>query len=114
MAIIKQRFIHFGKPQLFRTDFQSYESLLKQQDGVKEAKIDYEKHTLYVVYDLDRINFKSMERIVKKQGLVLSDSIWRRLQRQFIHFFEENEYDNAHAEALPCCSNPDRILRKEK
>ena len=113
MAIIKHRYIHFEKRQIW-TGFKSYESLLKMQDGVKEAKIDYEKYTLYVVYDLDKINFRSIGWIVKKEGLVLSDSIWRRLQRRFIHFFEENEYDNAHAEALPCCSNPDRILRETK
>jgi len=113
MSIIKRRIIYldglddFGKVK-------HLETILLDQKGVLEAVLDYGRGCVNVVYDLDAINLKTIESVIETNGFTLQNSYWQRFKRGLFHFFEENEYDNAHTSSSPCCSHPDEILSKAK
>jgi len=113
MSIIKHRKIELGHYNDF-ANVEKYKDVLSQQLGVQEVTADPRKGVLEITYDLELTNLKTLEELLSHAGLVLPTTIWAKLKRGLIHFAEENELDNAHAPASPCCSHPDEILAKSK
>ncbi|NOY57855.1 MAG: hypothetical protein GXO75_02845 [Calditrichaeota bacterium] len=113
MAIIKYRSIDLENIKDIPKGEQIVK-VLKEQSGMIDANINYEKGSIEFAYDLELINLTKIEEIIKQTGIVLSGSLWRRLKRNWTHFTEENELENAHAPGAPCCSHPDDILAKAK
>lgn len=65
-----------------------------------------------IEYDLNSMSCQMIESIVMDLGGTLDNSFLVKLKRGFIHDFEKNELDNMRAPALPCCSDPVTILKR--
>lgn len=113
MALIKYRSIDLENIRDIPKGEQIVKTL-KEQPGMIDASINFDKGSIEFAYDLESINLTKVEEIIKQQGLALKGSLWQRLKRNWTHFTEENELENAHTPSAPCCSHPDDILAKAK
>ncbi len=51
----------------------SIEMLLKNQPGVKSAKVNFENKEAIIEFDDAAFNFKKIEKIIKQMGYVLGE-----------------------------------------
>ncbi len=52
----------------------SIEMLLKNQPGVKSAKVSFENKEAEIEFDDAAFNFSEVEKIIKQMGYILSES----------------------------------------
>lgn len=71
--------------------------------GVKQVNADYKKGEVKVIYDLSQTELKSIENKVREIGYNVKENFITKLERGFIHFFEENEKRNLNQKSSPCC-----------
>ncbi len=113
MAIIKHRKIEFGHYNDF-SKAEQYKNVLLAQKGITDVRIDEGKGVLELSYNLEFITMERVETLLRDAGMVMPKSILAKTKRNWIHFTEENELENAHVPGAPCCSHPDEILAKAR
>jgi len=113
MAIVKSKTFDFSHVNDF-SNAEHYADVLRQQPGVLEVTPDHEKGQLAVRYNLKLINMEKMENVLAEQGYAWPNSFWQRTKRNWLHYTEQNELDNANVPDAPCCSHPEEILAKAK
>jgi len=80
-------------------------SLLKT-DGIISVDIDPKKSCIQVEYELKKINFETIEQMIRKEGLGLSKKWTEKVKRGMSKFTEQNEMDNLNAPVTSCCDDP--------
>jgi hypothetical protein len=111
MALVKLRTLNLqGKFDAKQTH--AFMDELLDKDGVIEASLDTAQQKLHFTYDLEKINLKRIEHVLKHSGYHLSSSWLSRIKRHWLYYTEENELENYNAPAQPCCSHPDEHLKK--
>ncbi len=113
MAIIKHRKVVFEHYNDF-SKAEIYMDALLSHPGVLQVSVDAVNGTLEISYNLELVNLKQIEELLAQKGLKLPNTFWARTKRNWIHYTEENELENAHAPDAPCCSHPDEMLAKSK
>ncbi len=81
-------------------------------DGIDQIHVDRKSGGIDIEYDLLKTNLKSIEQKINESGYVIHDNLLNRIKSRFIRFTEENERDSLNAPPMPCCSQPDKILKK--
>ncbi len=74
-------------------------------DGVKRVEPESDGK-FSVDYNLMKISLQEIEEVIQSKGHQMNAGFLARLKRAFIHYTEQNEFDNATAPDAPCCSNP--------
>lgn len=89
---------------------------IKSDLGKKEGIIALEfyeaKGCVEVEYDLRKINFETIEKLLENVGAGLSRKITEKLKRGMAKFTEQNELDNLKATPSSCCEDPKEISHK--
>lgn len=113
MSLVKTKTIDFRHVNDV-SNAQKYADALRTQNGVIEAEIDSSKGQLNIRYNLKLINMEKIEQLLAGQGYQWPNSFWQRTKRNWAHYTEQNELDNANVPDAPCCSHPDEMLAKAK
>lgn len=79
---------------------------LKSKEGMIVVDVDSQKGYVRVEYDLQKINFETIEKFIKEAGFDLSSKITEKFKRGMAKFTEQNELDNLTATPTSCCSDP--------
>jgi len=82
---------------------QKIKDVISRISGVKQVNADYKKGEVKVIYDLSQTELKSIENKVREIGYNVKENFITKLERGFIHFFEENEKRNLNQKSSPCC-----------
>lgn len=83
-----------------------------KEQGIISVSIEREKGQIIVEYDLWKINFEKIERMLEDMGLVLSKKIKEKLKRGMAKFTEQNELDNLKITPSSCCDDPRESAHK--
>jgi len=75
----------------------SIPELLKNIPGILAASIDEDCNELYIVYDLEEIDYAYIDDLLEQVGITQEDNLWEHLKESFIRFAEENEKANLDA-----------------
>lgn len=81
------------------------QTAILQLDGVKRVEPE-SGGGISVEYNLIKISLQEIEEVIESKGHRPKLGLFGRLKRAFIHYTEQNEFDNATAPDAPCCSNP--------
>jgi len=81
-------------------------TLLEKYDEILSVNYDERKSQLRVEYDLMKINFIDLEKIILQSGIHLSLKWSERLKRGMAKFTEQNELDNLTATPTSCHKDP--------
>ena len=103
MSIIKTRKIKLVHPD--KNCVEKAVRVLKESKGVNKLNYAQDKEILSINYNLEKIMFKAIEETLHAQGIQLNSTFFQRMQRNLIHFTEQNELDNLHIQPT-CCSDP--------
>lgn len=79
---------------------------LKKKEGIISIEVNGKKGLIELNYDLNKINFEAIEKIIKDLGFNLSQRIREKFKRGMAKFTEQNELDNLYAAPSSCCSDP--------
>ena len=113
MSLVKSKTIDFRHVNDV-SNAEKYADALRKQNGVIEVEVDTNKGRLAVRYNLKLITMEKIESVLAEQGYAWPNSFWQRSKRNWLHYTEQNELDNANVPDAPCCSHPDEILAKAK
>lgn len=69
----------------------------------KEAKLEL---------NMKKINFETVEKILRELGLRLSSRLGERIKRWMAKFTEQNELDNLASHPVSCCTDPKETIHK--
>lgn len=83
-----------------------------KREGVISFNVDELRGKVEIEYDLWKINFETIERLIKEAGFRMSQKITERLKRGMAKFTEQNELDNFKSAPHSCCEDPKEISRK--
>jgi hypothetical protein len=103
--IVKKRKIKLGSKKGYSLGNGVRDSLLRA-DGIISVDIDSQKNHIQVEYELKKINFETIEQLICKAGLELSDNWTEKFKRGMSKFTEQNELDNLKAPVTSCCDDP--------
>jgi hypothetical protein len=87
-------------------DFTSFKEDLLKKEGIVSLEVDRRKNVIRVEYDLKRINFEHIEKLLQNVGLSLSRKLSERFKRGLAKFTEQNEMDQLNAPVSSCCEDP--------
>ncbi len=78
---------------------------LEALTGTGSVTADWRKNRVTVTYDLTRVRFQEVEKLLADIGYPPDDGFIQRKKRQWLHFTEQNQVD--HLKHVPhCCSKP--------
>ncbi len=83
-----------------------------KEQGIISVSVEREKSQIIVEYDLWKINFEKIERMIEDMGFVLSKKINEKLKRGMAKFTEQNELDNLKINPSSCCDDPRESTHK--
>ena len=87
---------------------------LSRIEGVSEVMVDHERGSVNIAYDVMAVDLAHIEEEIEQSGYTIHDSVLHRIKDSFIRFTEQNERDNRHAPAMPCCSYSESSLENKK
>ncbi|NIM57974.1 MAG: hypothetical protein GTO16_03395 [Candidatus Aminicenantes bacterium] len=79
---------------------------LELQVGIHTSDYDKKNGILLVEYELQKINFKTMEKLFSELGIELSNKWKEKLKRGMVKFKEQNELDNLSIKPHSCYEDP--------
>ncbi len=79
---------------------------LTNKEGILSVDVDRRKNVFRIEYDLKKISFESIERLLNDLGLDLSQKFSERFKRGMAKFTEQNEMDHLNAPVSSCCEDP--------
>ena len=83
---------------------------LSELYGVNKVTAD-KSGKVYVEYDLMKVNLETIENSISELNYTISPGFLNKLKKGMIHFTEQNEYDNMHAEPHSCCTVPEKPIK---
>ena len=96
-------------PELGTTaDAQQVRSALNGVPGIQEIAIDLHKRRLMVRYDVNRMDYGSLLRLLKNAGFPAASGLLDRVRTSLYQYADTNARDNAKAPPPPCCNKPPR------
>ena len=101
-TLLKHRLLHLQ----IDSDISRIEALLdslRQLNGIEDVVLNH--LDLSVGYDLKKVNLEKVEALVHEHGVKLQSGFLAKLSRGWIHFIEENEYNNALGKGKSCRGN---------
>lgn len=109
-SIIKKRKLKLDKPGE-QKNIQAVSQSLSNREGIISVDIDSRKKMLSLKYDLGKIRFETIEKMVADLGLGLSRRLTQRFKRGMAKFTEQNELDHLNAPVSSCCDDPKENTR---
>lgn len=101
---------HFTLPAMtHERDAQIIAERLGRLPGVRGTKTDVSRHRVTVVYDVTRLDYRSVVDALAETGFPAPESWWLRLKAKWLQSLDETGRENANAPEAPCCSNPKGI-----
>ncbi|MFQ6069997.1 MAG: heavy-metal-associated domain-containing protein [Candidatus Aminicenantales bacterium] len=85
---------------------------LGKREGIISFSVDELRGKIEIEYDLWKINFETIEKLIKKAGFRLSQKIGEKLKRGMTKFTEQNELDNFKSAPHSCCEDPKEMSGK--
>ncbi len=82
---------------------------LMRKAGIIEVDVDLLKGTVRIEYDLLKINFETIEQLIKELGFSFSQKVKEKFKRGMAKFTEQNELDNLNTAPSSCCSDPKEL-----
>lgn len=102
---IKQRSIRIDRKNC-RNKGNEIENSLLNAEGLLSVVYGKQKGLIRIKYDLQRINFETIEKLINQLDIKLSAKWVDKLKRGMVRFTEQNELDNLKAAVSSCCSDP--------
>ena len=90
-------------------DAQVVSSVIRNLPGVCGVLTDSTRAREVVVYDVTRLDYKSILAALEQAGFPAADTRWNRLKSRWLQSLDETGRENANAPAPVCCSNPKGI-----
>ncbi len=103
--IIKKRKIKLVSKEAFLHGNGIRSSLLSTE-GIISVDLDPQKNHIQVEYELKKISFEAIEKLISESGLILSNKWTDKFKRGMSKFTEQNELDNYNAPVSSCCDDP--------
>ncbi|MFA5170057.1 MAG: YHS domain-containing protein [Sulfuriferula sp.] len=103
MEVIKQRHFHLDQ-KLIDAEAALLEEQLSAMMGIKHIEVAGD--TIDITYDLLLVTAEQIETCVGQTGMRLGTGLGERLQRGFIHDFEEIEIDSMEVRPRPLPIKP--------
>jgi copper chaperone CopZ len=85
---------------------------LNKKTGIIAVDVEIQKGYVRIEYDLNKINFETIEKAIKDLGFRLSQKIAEKFKRGMAKFTEQNELDNLTAAPSSCCEDPKETHNK--
>jgi hypothetical protein len=79
---------------------------LSKKNGIFGVQIHTEGSSIAVEYELGKVNFEEIEKLLLDSGISLSMGFLDRLKRGWTKFAERNELDSYAAKPTSCCHDP--------
>jgi len=84
---------------------------LNKKTGIIAVDVEIQKGYVRIEYDLEKINFETIEKYIKDLGFRLSQKIAEKFKRGMAKFTEQNELDNLTAAPSSCCEDPKENIK---
>jgi len=94
-----------------KKNIQALGQCLGDREGIISIDVDSRKKVLRLKYDLGKIKFEKIEKMLADLGLGLSRRFTERFKRGMAKFTEQNELDHLNAPVSSCCDDPKENTR---
>lgn len=84
---------------------------LNETEGIVQVDGPDKNNRIHIRYDLEKINWKTIEASLETSGVLGKRSFKDRLLDSIRNDMEHNLLDNLYAPDLPCCSDPKERLK---
>jgi hypothetical protein len=89
-------------------DAQAIREVLEDKAGIEGYVLELPNRRLRVRYDVNRIDYKTLLRLLEQAGHPLPPTWRNRLRASLYQYADDNARDNAKAPPPPCCNKPPR------
>ena len=89
-------------------DAEQVRTALNGVPGIQEVAIDLHKRRLLVRYDVNQLDYGSLQRLLENAGFPAASGLLDRVRASLYQYADTNARDNAKAPPPPCCNKPPR------
>ncbi len=110
MSQIKHAKLKLNAP-LQAEKIETLKKILTREMGVLHIEFVPRKRLLELAYNFEVTTLAQIENVVEQHGLKLCRSLGWRFRRGYIHFTEQNEWENARRPKTTCSGQPGAMLK---